>query len=105
MSPLRETLASSKAALLTNPLKKSVAVRRQTRNSFCMLHIPGLNGQHAANKSTCTLAAAKIILQPVWPSNSPLAFKVEKTNSGQANHIVYRVSGRFVTVRRRDFHW
>jgi len=40
------------------------------------------------------LLAEKIILQPVWSSNSLLAFEVEKTNSGQANHIVYRVGGR-----------
>lgn len=51
-SPLRETLASSKAALLTNPLKKSVAVGRQTRNSFCMLHlnVPGVNGRQDVNE-------------------------------------------------------
>lgn len=40
-SPLRKTLTGSKAVLLTNPLKKSVAVGWQTRNplSICFFHL------------------------------------------------------------------
>ncbi len=38
-SLLRKTLAGSKAVLLTNPLKKSVAFGWQTRNSLSICHI------------------------------------------------------------------
>ena len=50
-------------------------------------------------------SGSKCHLQPGSCSNSPLACELEKPNSGQANHIVYRVGRRayIMTAELRRF--
>ena len=57
-------------------------------------HIYSLKGLHGSPKNLEAPSSSKFNLQPGESSNSPLARELEKPNSGQANHIVYRVGGR-----------